>query len=445
MNVQYAFQKAMGGSSKVIQDHGFAWSDEETNRYVFGVADGHGKSHGRFISASLTEFMVSTIQANKADLSQANIVPFITRLFDCAEVFLRKAILKRLEEKDFEIKTMELTEQIFWRKPETRLWNVLEGGTTIAMTFILGDWIVTANTGNCYSTLISLDPVLEKHDFGIMFDVARPSQYTFTAKSNATTKSINLTQDHSPICQEEYVRMMLSHYKPKLVYDEIDDLPFKPISFEQEEKDHKGNYYRNKEKEFASVVLIENGPYGLSSTRSFLNTSFKRFGVTHKPVITKVDMEAVWQRCNGENASGLFALVLGTNGIFDNWIRSYEKAEEVETSDSYVLGEFIFHETCVDALYKDGSGASKILNAFMERNTIFAKRNFGEDGYDESAGILVFFSKKDFKAIPSTAFEYEKSVYIKVEDEEKEDTDNEDVFEADLYEVDVTNISKLAF
>ena len=137
MNVQYAFQKAMSGSSKVIQDHGFAWSDEETNRYVFGVADGHGKSHGRFISASLTEFMVSTIQANKADLSQANIVPFITRLFDCAEVFLRKAILKRLEEKDFEIKTMELTEQIFWRKPETRLWNVLEGGTTIAMTFIL--------------------------------------------------------------------------------------------------------------------------------------------------------------------------------------------------------------------------------------------------------------------------------------------------------------------
>lgn len=450
MNVQYAFQKTRGGSTsgcaKVIQDHGFVWCDEETNRYVFGIADGHGKTHGRFISATLTEFMVATIEANSSDLNERNIIPFITRLFNCAEVHLIKSILKRLEKQDLEIKILETTEEIYWRKPESRTWNMLEGGSSIAITFILGNSIITAQTGNCYSTIMSKEPVLEKHDCVIMYDACRPSKYTFTAGSNAATTSLNLTEDHSPNSPEEYSRLSRSSYKPKMLYDEIDDLSYKSISFRDGKKDDGGgNYYRNKEKEFATVVLIEDGTYGLSSTRSFLNTSFKPFGVSHKPVITKVDMEAVWRRsdCNKE----VFALLLGTNGIYDNWIRSVEKAAEVETSHLYCLGEFLLHGTCMEVVLQDGMGAFKVLKSFMERNTIFAGHHFG-DGYDESAGILVYFSKD---VIPKTAFKYPDCVYSKFvpEDEEEEEIIKKDpnaiLFEADLYEVDITNMSKLAF
>lgn len=451
MNVQYAFKKTRGGSTsgsaKVIQDHGFVWCDEETNRYVFGIADGHGKTHGRFIAATLTEFMVATIDANASDLNEQNILPFITRLFNCAEVYLIKSILKRLERQGLEIKILDTTDEIYWRKPETRSWIMLEGGSSIVLTFILGNSIITAQTGNCYSTIMSKEPVLEKHDFGIMYDAGRPSKYTFTAGPNAATKSINLTVDHSPNCPEEYSRLMKSSYKPKMFYDEIDNLPYKPISFRDGKKDDAGgNYYRNKEKEFATVVLIEDGTYGMSSTRGFLNTSFKPFGVSHKPVITKVDLEAVWRRCDGSNKE-VFALLLGTNGIYDNWIRSVEKAAEVETSDSYCLGEYLLHDTCMEVVSQDGMGAFKVLNSFMERNTLFAESHFG-DKYDESAGILVYLSKAN---IPKTAFEYPDCVYSKYEPDEDDEEEivktnpNAIMFESDLYEVDITNMSKLAF
>jgi hypothetical protein len=451
MNVQYAFQKTRGGAksgcAKAIQDHGFVWCDEETHRYVFGIADGHGKIHGRFISATLTEFMVATIEANASDLTERNILPFITRLFNCAEVHLIKSILKRLERQGLEIKILDTTDEIYWRKPESRSWNMLEGGSSIAITFILGNSIITAQTGNCYSTIMSKEAVLENHDFGIMYDAGNPTKYTFTAKPNAATKSLNLTVDHSPNCPEEYSRLLKSSYKPKMFYDEIDGLPYKRIFFRDGKKDDAGgNYYRNKEKEFATVVLIEDGTYGISSTRSFLNTSFKPFGVSHKPVITKVDMEAVWRRsdCNKE----VFALLLGTNGIYDNWIRSVEKAVEVETSELYCLGEFLLHGTCMEVVLRDGEGAFKVLKSFMERNTVFAERHFG-DKYDESAGILVYFCKD---VIPKTAFEYPDCVYSKyepdeddAEEEEGKKDPNEILFEAELYELDISNMSKLAF
>jgi serine/threonine protein phosphatase PrpC len=438
MNIQYAFQKERG-QSKVIQDHGFVWCHPEMKRYVFGVADGHGKEHGRFISNTLSEFMLSTIEENEAILTQENIVHFITHLFNGAQEFLVDSIINRLTtEKQCEVKVYENGE-IFWRKASEQEWKILEGGCSVVTTFILQNLIFTATTGNCFATLMATEPILEYHDLANVHDVARPYVYTFIAGKNGKTRELNLSRDHSCTSFDEYTRFLKSPNRPKFMYDEFKDMPYKPI-FTMVPSE--GNYHKNKERDFASVLMIENSTkhFCMSSTRSFLDTNFIPFGVTHKPFITKVDLNDIWER----DPTATLSLLVGTNGIFDNWIRTHEKAEQLQISPLFCLGEFLLHDSCLRALFENGQGASKILQEFMARNTIFAQSHF-LDNYDDALGILVYLSKSE--TLPLTDFESSIIVHCKIEDpqelEEKE-ANKENIFE-NITEFDVTNASRFSF
>lgn len=71
-------------------------------------------------------------------------------------------------------------------------------------------------------------------------------------------------------------------------------------------------------------------------------------------------------------------IVLATDGVWDNW--TYED-----------VTKFVMDASCLKAVGGGEDGADRIAKAFMQRNAIYARRNFGAQA-DNATGILAYLS-----------------------------------------------------
>lgn len=82
-----------------------------------------------------------------------------------------------------------------------------------------------------------------------------------------------------------------------------------------------------------------------------------------------------------ELVASTICLVLATDGVWDNWV--YEDIER-----------FMFDDSCLNATTLNSDGTQRIASSFMKRNSMFAKKNFGNQA-DNATGIVLYMSYHD--------------------------------------------------
>jgi hypothetical protein len=79
-----------------------------------------------------------------------------------------------------------------------------------------------------------------------------------------------------------------------------------------------------------------------------------------------------------EDNSKIGCIVLCTDGVWDNW--TYPDVQK-----------FFMHQSCINLVKNEVHGAQSVCHHFMERNKIFAKRNFGDQA-DNATGVVIYFT-----------------------------------------------------
>ena len=408
MHLQYAFQKTPNAAD-IQQDCGIIWADKDTSRYLFGIADGHGEEFGEFISKLIVRFILTFTETYQETLDKANIEGWFSNLFDHIEITITNEVLLHLKTLNFETK-ISFDEIIYFRRPGNEAWEYFDAGSTLILLAILNEEIFVANIGSGSAILSSGDSNLTKHDVSILKDNAMPHVCTFNARPGKTDKLANLilTMDHVATSSYEYARCSDlpnpplqflydcfkrgDEYKPIFVHPKTSQTKYPSLPV----KDEKGYFYINKEKEFGSLISTPDGLHSMTYTRSFGNKLFKRFGVTHKPIVHQVNLSSLF-----EGTTKPISLLIGSNGIFANWIRTYEKAEALEETSNLVIASFLCHTSCIDAVETKPHGAMDVMNDFMKRNECLGKKR------DDASGVLIYLSKT---TIPETDWIFEASV-----------------------------------
>eukprot|EP00598_Pedospumella_elongata_P005775 CAMPEP_0184983138 /NCGR_PEP_ID=MMETSP1098-20130426/12470_1 /TAXON_ID=89044 /ORGANISM="Spumella elongata, Strain CCAP 955/1" /LENGTH=502 /DNA_ID=CAMNT_0027506943 /DNA_START=56 /DNA_END=1564 /DNA_ORIENTATION=+ len=271
--------------------------------------------------------------------------------------------------------------------------------------------------------------------------VAPETALTAPATTENRNNTLVITAEHSPECPYEYERLLSFRARegsptvPALVvvYDSnsSDKTRCAPC-FERDSAGkpcvtNKGSYYKNVRKEWAS--LVSTPPYAqfqdaLAFTRSLGDLHLHTYGVTHLPEVQRLDMNAAFQQLHtlravkkqqavassssanaattgesdpatgtaknetAESGSGLTAeevadstlcLVLATDGVWDNWL--YED-----------VNKFVMDASCLGAVGAAADGAKRVTISFMQRNALYAKRNFGSNA-DNATGIVLYISQ----------------------------------------------------
>ena len=80
-----------------------------------------------------------------------------------------------------------------------------------------------------------------------------------------------------------------------------------------------------------------------------------------------------------EVADSTLCLVLATDGVWDNWL--YED-----------VNKFVMDASCLGAVGAAADGAKRVTISFMQRNALYAKRNFGSNA-DNATGIVLYISQ----------------------------------------------------
>lgn len=80
-----------------------------------------------------------------------------------------------------------------------------------------------------------------------------------------------------------------------------------------------------------------------------------------------------------EVADSTLCLVLATDGVWDNWL--YED-----------VNKFVMDPSCLGAVGAAADGAKRVTISFMQRNALYAKRNFGTNA-DNATGIVLYISQ----------------------------------------------------
>jgi hypothetical protein len=368
MNVQFAHRKEISGAAST-QDHGIVWCDKERQVYIFGVADGHGDQFGGLLSVAVTECAFSFIEDNFPDVNHMS--EWITSLFD----YIESGVLETGDD-----------------------------GCSFVICVVFEHELICASVGNCSAHISSDLPSLIKKDVGMLYDAASPTVFTFRGGSrdeiDKTVDGLMLTCNHSASSLSERRRIEKCDPDSTLLflYDRFEDSDYKPIDdFNQ------GNYHKNKEQEYATVVLSKAYLNAVSTTRCFFYRPLKAYGITHKPTITRLLFKDIFLRQQQQQQAQepIFALFLGTNGVFDNWVRSLELADKLRVSHDFVLGNFFHFETCINAVKQSENGCYDVLETFMKRNTSYNKLHFGPTTYDDATGILVYISKSSIPSSPS--------------------------------------------
>jgi len=272
----------------------------------------------------------------------------------------------------------------------------------------------TANVGDSSGTLCTVAPTLVPSMLVPVGDAALPlgtqSAAAIAAAGRSTSGQLGppedtlvITAEHSPESPSEFER--LRAFRPRdgdamqpalsVVYDapSLDKSRCAPV-FSLDANGtptvtSKGKYYKNVRKEWASLVSTPPSARfqdALAFTRSLGDLHLHTYGVTHLPEVQVVDLREVFRALESATTSGLHptaktlvCVVLATDGVWDNW--TYED-----------VTRFVMDASCLNAvLGPSGDGAERVAQSFMQRNTVYARRNFGAQA-DNATGIVAYFS-----------------------------------------------------
>ena len=306
------------------------------------------------------------------------------------------------------------------RKFAGNLWTCIHGGTSCSIIAIVGYDMFIANVGDSTGTLCTTQPVLSKSNIHHLGDSAVPPAITpdnvgsISINCDGMTDTLVVTAEHSPESVHEFCRLRAFKHRdgnvnqPSLVvvYDSSSHDKTQCSAVFDVDADGKptitnnGKYYKNVRKEWASLVCTPNAAMysdALAFTRSLGDLHLHAYGVSHMPEIQYVNLNEILSvleatgpyvcppntdpsvaGINTENIPHMISVVLATDGVWDNW-----KYEDVS--------KFVLDVSCLDAVAKNGDGADRVAQSFMQRNTVHSKRNFGNQA-DNATGIVIYLS-----------------------------------------------------
>jgi len=387
-NIQIGHESRIG-SKHENQDDKIVILKPEIDCIILGVADGHGPA-GKIASAACTTATAEFVDANMEELA-ADPVSFLEKCFAHVQESVRRAIAKDAEKGIPDNVQIDSNGVVLKRRNQFDSFSNVQGGSMLSIAILKAGVLHIANVGDCDAILCAESPILKPTMVKYEKDSANPAK-SVVYDDETMSDTLIITRDHSPDNPEEYRRMREHRHSEKdpncaemvCIFDEqgIPKPACEPIFRFSEDgapivREDVSFYYKNVRKDKATYVST---PFearyqdALASTRSMGDFNLNHFGLSEKPEIQTIDLNAVL----GE--SNTLCFVMGSDGVWDNWL--YEHVQK-----------FVMFPNCLEAIREPvNNGAQRVLKSFMVRNQMFAEKNFGKYNYDDSTGVIMYIS-----------------------------------------------------
>ena len=234
----------------------------------------------------------------------------------------------------------------------------------------------------------------------------------YSLKAEQLSACSELSRDHGPECQSEFLRMRSFRPNPKdssipalsFVYDTLtaSKLQCPPIfqvshgtTGEVVTRTGRGTYYKNVRNEWATLVATPaEAAYqdALAFTRSIGDLHLQAYGVSHLPEISWMDLLAYTVTPPGAagptetTVSGPIVLCACSDGVWDNW-----KFEDVS--------HFLLHPGRVEFALKHETSQACCVD-LMQANLERARVNFGSSA-DNMTAVLAYMVPRTMKLAQS--------------------------------------------
>ena len=406
-NVQIGIDTIAG---RVINQDSFCVIHKpEINCYIFMVADGHSKDTGQIASQTCTETLKIFTDEN-IELLQTNPVLFLENYYTSVHQKVRESFVAYIESKGDEA-NIDSRGIVSSRKKDTKSFKQISGGATLSVSVFINNILYSSNVGDSSCILFSNKSNLQQSMMKYEKDAADEHR-TKTFANAEFARELVLTAEHSPDSSDEYIRIRnfrnseLDKNQAELlfVYDITDrEKPLCSRIFDISEDGTPTKapmteyYYKNVKKDpatYVSVPFNNDYPDAVAFTRSIGDFNITAYGVSEKPEIHSIDMNAIFMNereirlkedelltdGGSEYAIPIFCLVLATDGYWDNWTNE-------------IAGKFIMDPSCLRAINTNPTeGAQKVAKSFGQRNLYYANKNFGSSKDDQTC-IVAYISQ----------------------------------------------------
>jgi serine/threonine protein phosphatase PrpC len=310
------------------QDNSFVWISPDIQ--IFGMLDGHSSKNGKHASQFAKDFCEKFIPTNY-NLFIENSHEFIKQLFVGANQAIKEGL--KIMYPNF----TEINEVLYYINGFP-----IDGGSTFTLIIIHNRKVFVANVGD--SSIISC---------------------------TQSKDACELNSDHSPENISEFKRIKTIDPTIKFIYDGKNKPDLFRINPETDEPEitRLVQFYKNVRKEAGTLVKKEinnhKDEYVMLTMTRVLGDFALKPGVTSEPEINEYSLDELF-------GDSIGAFVLATDGLWDNW-----RFEDVS--------KFVMDESCLNVL----PNVQMITDALMQRNIIYANRNF--PGQCDDVSIIVIF------------------------------------------------------
>jgi serine/threonine protein phosphatase PrpC len=353
----------------------------EPDGCLIAVADGHGPNGEKV--AEIAEKMIETlVKEKKAELLE-NPVAFLENAF----IQIHEEIIKEF--------------------------HVVMCGTTFSVILVLDNKLWIANVGDSTGMLCAKHAIFKPSHLKLEKDVAIEEKVALPSGDEEVKLLpylILTSEGHSPDNPEEYKRMRAfkaNEENPNqaeviCVYDKSGrSKQYCQPAFEISEDGTPivapvtEYYVKNVRNDKATYVSDRLGKHVLASTRALGDYAMNLLGVSHKPEIKSLDLNLIFEELKSQIAASggaseedpdpmSIAIVLCSDGVWDNWIYDY-------------VQKFMMDKSCLNALVADKErGAQRVCKSFMLRNQGLANKNFGKNS-DNATGIVMYITQTEQK------------------------------------------------
>ncbi len=393
---------------------------------IMCVLDGHGRDVGKVAANAGKDALIAFFKSNFENLRNK---PYDTLVeaHEVAHQHIKEAFKGSLGEKGLEVKEAE-GGFLLKRKVEAvnSNWGCVHGGSSCSIVALVGSKLYVASVGDSSGILCTDKGVLNTSQIHALGDAATGSRNEDsmdveggsirgrnpTAVAATNTDTLVVTAEHSPESTSEFIRLREARPRANdannpalvVVYDSpTQDKTLCPPVFSLDAAGNptvtnNGRYYKNVRKEWAS--LVSTPPHAqfqdaLAFTRSLGDLHLSTYGVTHLPEVFCVDLSTIFTGNQPKSEAGmkkgtrgggvassdmtqLLCVVLATDGVWDNWLYS-----DVQ--------KFVMDSSCIQAVYEGSDGSKRVAQSFMQRNAVYARRNFGKQA-DNATSIVCYLT-----------------------------------------------------
>ena len=409
--------KSNKGTGRQNQDDIFVI--QESDAYIFGVADGHGYygsydrdrlSTGKIASSVSKKSVEDFVLANTTLLSE-NPVDFLEKCFECVQENVRQAFVDDIRENEPNSE-VNINEDgvVVARKYAFQNFSNITGGSMLSIAILKNGVLYIANVGDCDGLLCAKTPILKQTNIKYEKDMAQEKSVVYTVET--LTDNLVITCDHSPDNLEEYKRIRGSAKDQSLMFIYDNQEKEKPMCEPIFEDGVDGPavrpdvrfYYKNVSKDKATYITTPiDAQYrdALASTRSIADFNLNKYGLSAKPEIQTINLNPIFESMTASTDPKRLCIVLCTDGVWDNWITDH-------------VQKFVMDPSCLNAIAKP-EGAQRVVDSFMNRNDMFTKKHFGTSYDDASCVIMYITQEEEEDQGPSAALDAKLEVLYKTE------------------------------